>query len=128
MTATAPVLADFIRFLPSGSPGTTAAVTVGAAVAPYFTPASYGGVFATGITPVWYSIIDITGGNVESALGSYNASGTVFTRGVANITSSNSNALINATASAQFMFTAIAQSLITPPMIGGLLNAAYGGL
>ena len=91
------VLADLIRFT-TATTG-TGTLTVGGAVAPFMTPATYGAPFASGTAVVFYSIIDTQGGNSETGTGTYTASGTTLTR--TPITSTNSNSAINLSGTAQ---------------------------
>ena len=102
------VLADLIRFT-TATTG-TGTLTVGGAVAPFMTPATYGAPFASGTAVVFYSIIDTQGGNSETGTGTYTASGTTLTR--TPITSTNSNSAINLSGTAQVNFTAIASAIV----------------
>jgi hypothetical protein len=86
---------DMVYVQVSGSPGTGNA-TLGSALIGFQTPAAAG---ITNGTPVSYRMTD--GTNWETAHGTINVSGSTYTlvRGVDTIESSNSNSLVNFTAS-----------------------------
>ena len=99
--------ADLIRFTtPTTGTGT---LTVGNRVLPFMTPAGYGAPFNDGALPVYYSIIDFAGGNSETGIGTYTASGTTLTR--TPITTTNGGSAISLSGQAQVVITAIANSI-----------------
>ena len=102
------VLADLIRFT-TATTG-TGTLTVGSAVPPFMTPATYGAPFNSGTAVVFYSIIDVAGNNSETGTGTYTASGATLTR--TPITSTNSNSAISLSGYAQVVFTAITNAIV----------------
>lgn len=103
-------LGDLIRFfVPTTGTGST--LSIGSAVSPFMTPATYGAPFNSGTTLVFYSILDVVGGGSETGTITYNATGPTMT-GRTPITSTNSNSAIDLSGLAQMVFTAIGSAIV----------------
>jgi hypothetical protein len=109
---TIPTLVDLIRF--STATTGTGTLTVGSAISPFMTPATYGAPFASGTATVYYSIIDPAGPGCETGIGLYTASGTTLARSTI-LASTNSGSAISLSGSAQVCFTAVSSALVQSP-------------